>query len=286
MPRSNNMGRSFEFMLCDQIARTFPNIKFTERAFNEQQRDAEHFFSLNHLIQEEYIKSAEIICNTWLVDKINKYDLYSLDRLPDRAGVKGDVTDICIKNYAEQINISLKHNHDALKHPRISRVPAWVGIQKDHEYMRIHDQIWEDFFDAAAQLNPNAVLFKDLINIEKDFVNDNLYFPFCKLISSYLNQFTSEPVAIQQMFDFLIGNCNFYKIIDRKHFIEIQEFINIPKPPHVEICQTSKSYISINFDNGVSLSLRIHTAEKELTASAKFDVRGRFENLPIIEIQK
>ena len=86
MPRSNNMGRSFEFMLCDQIARTFPNIKFTERAFNEQQRDAEHFFSLNHLIQEEYIKSTEIICNTWLVDKINKYDLYSLDRLPDRAG--------------------------------------------------------------------------------------------------------------------------------------------------------------------------------------------------------
>lgn len=286
MPRSNDMGRAYEFALCNQIIYTFSNIELTDRAELEQQRDMEHFYDLDYDTKNAYIKSAELICNNWLVKKIDPQEKYTLDRLPDRAGVEGDVTDIRIMSEVEKINISLKHNHDALKHPRLTRVPSWVGLESDDNYETIHDRIWDDFFKQAEKANPTATLFRDLTAIDADFINDNLYNPFCTFISNYLSKKTSSSQSVKHMFDFLVGTYDFYKIIDRKDCITIQDFINMPKPNTVIIRQTDRSHIAMTFDNGVILDLRLHTASSRLIRSIKFDVRGIFDDMKSLIIEK
>lgn len=286
MPRSNDMGRSYEFALCNQIKRNFINVTLTERAEAEQERDNHHFDDLDLYTQNEYIKSAELICSNWLTDKINCQEEYTLDRLPDRAGVSGDVTDIRIESNNEQINISLKHNHDALKHPRLTRLPSWVCKNDDDSYYSMHDLIWDRFFDAAYKLNPDATLFKDITSIDADFINNNLYNPFCSFITDYLSENTHTPKAVQNMFAFLVGTYNFYKIIDRTDHISIQDFINIPAPNSVEVFQINQSHIGMIFDNGVELDLRLHTASSRLIRSVKFDVRGTFDNIKSLIIKK
>ncbi len=286
MPRSNDMGRAFEFALCDQIINIFKNVTLTERAMYEQQRDIQHFEYLNFKTQNSYVESSTLICYNWLSNKINPRESYRLDRLPDSAGVYGDVTDIRIISERECLNISLKHNHDALKHPRLTRLPNWIGLNYDDEYTRIHNEIWDNFFELVEVVAPNATLFRDLTIIDRDFVNDNLYDPFCAFVADYLSENTSSPHAVRQMFNFLVGTYDFYKIIDRNDFIAIQEFINIPIPTRVKIKQTDRSHISMIFDNGIELNLRLHTASSRLIRSVKFDVRGIFDSIPTLIIEK
>lgn len=286
MPRSNNMGRAYEYALCERIMHFFPNITLTARAADEQQRDILHFNDLSYEDQCAYHKSAELICCHWLNQKIDQRYAYTLDRLPDSAGVAGDVTDIRLQSNFEQINISLKHNHDALKHPRLTRIPRWLGMGADPTYTQIHNNIWAEFFLSASRLEPNATLFRELVAIDDEFINNNLYDPFCSFIADYLSRNANTIEAIQHMFDFLVGTYNFYKVIDMRDCIVIQDFINIPKPTDVAIEQTDKSYIAMRFNNGVVLSLRLHTASQRLIRSVKFDVRGEFDEMQSLVIPK
>ncbi len=286
MPRSNDMGRAYEFALCNQIIDNFKNVYLTNRTEAEQQRDAEHFNSLSHNTKIEYIQSAKLVCEKWLIKKIHPAELYTLDRLPDRAGVNGDVTDIRMVSDFDTINISLKHNHDALKHPRLTRIPNWIGLNSDAKYREIHDKIWDDFFVLAKKLNPGATLFRDLIAVDEEFINNYLYNPFCSFITEYLSDNSTSIQAVQNMFDFLVGTYDFYKIIDYRDHIKIQDFINIPKPTSVSIFQTDRSHIAMNFNNGVTLDLRLHTASSRLISSVKFDVRGVFDDIKSFVIYK
>lgn len=287
MPISNTLGRAYEYALCKNIQSLFSNVSFTDRALEEQSKDVSHYKSLSESEKQAYDLSASKICNNWLNSKILSTQNYLLDRLPDSAGVNGDVTDIRIQNDSSTLNISLKHNHNALKHPRLTRVPTWVGISKDVNYKNSYDTCWTNFIKKSKELAPSATLFRELVNLEKDFIFDNLYNPLCSLVSSYLVKNTLTSPQVQSLFKFLVGKYSFYKIIDTKDCILIQDFIDMPMPTSVKIMQTDKSYIQMNFDNGVVLTLRLHTASSRIsTKSVKFDVRGSFDNMKSLTITK
>lgn len=287
MPISNTLGRAFEYALCAKIVSSFSNISFTYRTIEEQEKEKHYFNSLSIEEKANYDISTSKICSDWLDSKLIPSINYTLDRLPDSAGVSGDVTDIRIQNSDITINISLKHNHNALKHPRLTRVPKWININTDSKYTSAYTIIWDSFLSKAYNLLPNATLFSELIGIDSQFVFNNLYNPLCNLVSSYLSDNIKTSYQVESLFKFMVGKYNFYKIIDTKDCVLIQNFIDLKIPTTVEIKQSDKSYITMDFSNGVVLKLRLHTASSRLvTRSIKFDVRGIFDDIDSVIINK
>lgn len=287
MPISNTLGRAFEYALCQKIVSYFTNITLTDRAIFEQGKDKNYYDSLSSVEKIKYDIATNRICSEWLNSKILASKTYTLDRLPDSAGVNGDVTDIRLETSDSIVNISLKHNHNALKHPRLTRVPKWIDIDSDSKYASDYNNIWNSFLSKANNLSSTATLFSELIDIDNEFVFNNLYDPLCNLVSNYLSQNIKTSSQVESLFKFMVGKYNFYKIIDTRDYILIQDFIDLKIPTNVKINKIDKSYIQMIFNNGVILTLRLHTASSRIsTKSVKFDVRGSFDNIDSIIINK
>lgn len=280
MPVSNSYGRSFEYILCNVIQQKWvSHINFTPRAEYEQQKDISLYNELPLDMKESYRASANKIYD-WLLPRLQTLfgsNIILLDRLPDLAGVQGDVTDIRFSANQSVVNISLKHNHNALKHPRLTRVPNWINAssQNTQIYKNTYDDIWKRIIIDAERHVPGIKLFNELNNISKDYINQNIYHPLCELVRIFLTTAITGSSQVNDMFKFLVGNNDFIKIIDYPNEIIVSDFAGIPAPTSVEITHPQDSYLKMKFDNGWILSLRLHTASSRLhTKSIKFDVRA------------
>ncbi|MGB9693504.1 MAG: HaeIII family restriction endonuclease, partial [Fervidobacterium sp.] len=203
-----------------------------------------------------------------------------IDRIPDIEGVRGDVTDIRIKlfsrNGVANVNISLKHRHEAFKHPRLTRVPEWIGLtgsKEKKEYLKAYEQVWETFFHKSKELLPSATRFRDLKSIDPDFIEVNLYRPLYRLVGSFIQDNLKSPDQAQQMFNFLVGKYDYIKFILLNGRIEIRDFSRTQKPTSVKVEYREGGYLYFEFDNGWRLSGRLHTATEWLKKSIKFDIQ-------------
>ncbi|NMA66806.1 MAG: HaeIII family restriction endonuclease, partial [Clostridiaceae bacterium] len=99
----------------------------------------------------------------------NGYDPLHLILQEDAAGITGDVRDlIAIRNQIGwQIGISCKHNHNAVKHSRLSRTidfgDRWFGIPCSPQYFDTITPI----FDELAELRDNGYLWSQIHNKEE-----------------------------------------------------------------------------------------------------------------------
>ncbi len=206
-----------------------------------------------------------------------------VDRLSDVEGVGGDVTDVRVEFFSEgnaiPVNISLKHMHTALKHPRLTRVPQWIGKvdpRKAREYEVNYEGIWSSFFKKCNEILPAAQRFREVKAVEPDSIEKHLYKPLYALVRDFLSENTNSPTQVVELFDFLVGKYEYIKFINHDDKIEIRDFSNIPKPQTVKITYSGTGYLQFNFSNGWKLSGRLHTASKWLSKKPiKFDVQPR-----------
>ena len=202
-----------------------------------------------------------------------------IDRIPDSAGVQGDVTDIRIMLFSENkgatLNISLKHSHEALKHPRLTRVPNWIDLESTIEarkYLQDYKDIWESFFKKGKILLPEATRFNELKSVDPNMIEEHLYKPLYQLVGNFLAKNIVNEAQTKHLFEFMVGRFNFIKFVDYDGQIEIRDFSNIPKPGSVKVGFNEKGYLRLIFDNGRILSGRLHTATEWLEKSIKFDM--------------
>jgi len=317
MPLSDRYGRAFEYCVAkavfSKLEQSHPQkVRMALRAKESQRHGEAQFADLSEREKKQFRRSAVKIAE-WLAENklkkpsemkfekpafsladyvrevsgkklrtstSRKIERVELDRIPDTAGRKGDVTDIRIKFVAKcgvaNVNISLKHRHEALKHPRLTNVPDWIGIANTKEarqYLTDYENIWSTFFEKGEKLSPDAKRFRELKAIDANFVEENLYKPLYSLVKNFLQQNIKEPSQVQQMFDFMIGKFDYIKFVDHDGDIEVLDFSNIPAPNSVKIGYTSKGYLRLVFDNGWKISGRLHTATQWLKKSIKFDVQ-------------
>lgn len=280
MPVSNTYGRTFEYIICKRLEKEIPNLSFSTRARNEQEKDKPLYNGLPENIRNTHKDSAKQI-SKWILtqfESIQNSTKVNIDRLPDSEGVKGDVTDIRITTEIEVINISLKHNHYALKHPRLTKVPQWINVSDTYalsNYKKEYKEIWENIIIDAGKHIPGILLFNELNSISGDYINRNIYRPLYKLVANFLDSNIKDSTQVSKMFYFLVGNCNFVKIIDLRKEIVVLNFIDIPAPQKVKITHPQNGYLRMEFDNDWILNLRLHTASSKLKSkSIKFDVRA------------
>ena len=264
---SNTRGRALEYCICAEIARRFPSSSFSDHAAADNRRDKPLFDGLSPDLKSDFSKCASIVAQ-WLVGKLERSDAeFEIDRLPDRGGIAGDPTDIRIGvEGGGIINLSIKNRKPSFKHQRLTRLPEQCGITNHKiasKYTSEHDRIWDGFYSLIKQKRPDARLYKDV----DDLTFKHLYQPFVRLVIHFLN---SNKSSAPKFFKFLKGKVNYYMVENAEDEVRIYDLFNPRVPATMSAKRINDNNISLEFDNGWRMNLRIHTASKRLyTAQGK-----------------
>ncbi len=126
---SNNQGRAYEYAWMTALLELLKPLRKTDVVYNSSYEANERAWNaISQEKQKLYTTSANAAANTIvelepMMDE-NSVDTLLLEFQKDEAGENGDVRDIVIHrdDIDWEIGLSIKHNHDAVKHSRLSHV--------------------------------------------------------------------------------------------------------------------------------------------------------------------
>ncbi|GAA8329668.1 hypothetical protein HpBT203_03610 [Helicobacter pylori] len=299
--KSNHQGRAYEYAWClalEQKLSVFKKVIVDKQnGFNACYRAYE---SLEKSLQERYLESAKqgvlllLDCEPLLSEVIgSSQNEITLLLQKDKLGEIGDVRDILIYFDRFCIGLSIKHNHDALKHSRLSKNldfgEKWLGVGVSQNYKDTIKPLFEKLENAKKE----GMLWRDFPNKEQE-----IYAPL-------LQAFKKEVLRIdenkknkvpQKMVEYLLGKYDFYKAIllerEQKTKLEAYHFHNTlnrsmkNKPKRIiplsklptrmiyfDFKPKSFNTLELVLDEGWSFSLRIHNASSRVEPSLKFDIK-------------
>lgn len=299
--KSNNQGRAYEFSylitLFEEISKIRPvkiekNSSYfaAERAWNTLNDPDKTIFKVSALAGVNTIFELEPL----ILD--DGYDELELKIQSDDKGKEGDVRDILIirRGIKWEIGLSVKHNHFAVKHSRLSKNldfgSKWYGIKCSKKY-------WEDIkpiFDYLDNEKQKGSKWSDLPNKE-----DDIYFP---LLNAFKDELERQNGLFRKdiprlMVEYLLGEFDFYKVIgiDSKRITQIQSYnlrgtlnkqgnsskrrLELPistlptRIVSLEYKPGSKNTLELYLDSGWQFSFRIHNASTKVETSLKFDIQ-------------
>ncbi len=296
---SNNHGRAYEFICLYSLYSAIQNIRPAVIVQNSSCMAAKSASeTLDPDTRMLYTLSAKSTVDTIFAMEPNiveqTEDVLKLYIQADKHGEEADVRDIIIEraDIVWEIGLSIKHNHMAVKHSRLSKDidfgEKWYGVKCSQQY-------WEDVnpvFSFLAQEKERGAYFRDM-----DSKEEQVYVPLLKaFIKEVENGIRKDDSVPRRFVEYLLGKYDFYKVIsvDSKRITTIQSFnmygtLNQPskvKKPDIIVPviklptellfigfkKSSKTAILISFDNGWQFSFRIHNAEDKVNTSLKFDI--------------
>lgn len=223
-------------------------------------------------------------------------------------GVDGDVRDVlCIRSSGKdgnwEIGLSCKHNHEALRHPRITSDKDfgknWVGIPNSDEFIReITGTI-----DVLVGCMERELLWKDIAAAD-DEKRDKYYVPILEAYRKEIIRMCKDHEDVpQKLLSYFFGSKDFYKVImkEKKEITTIEAFnmngslgqkagsikpmVKIPViklPTRLIEAEfkvdskgiKSKTTIILVFDGGWTISMRLHNKDNKVKpTSLAWDVQ-------------
>lgn len=299
--KSNDQGRAFEYACIIELKDRIENIRpvrvdkqsvlAAQRAWNLQSKDNQMLFMRAANAFLDTLFKAEPLILECDSDK----DILTLSINKDSDAEGGDVRDIVIsrEKIRWDIGLSMKHNHFAAKHSRLSGTidfgQKWYDIPCDKSYWNIVKPIFADL----KKLKANGIAWNAMIEKETD-----VYIPLLKAFMDELKRAYGTDKAIStRLMAYLLGLRDFYKVvaIDNKQITEFQTFNLRGELNHngkrskakflVPIAALPDEIIKLRFkpnstntvemylNNGWSLSFRIHNASTIVEPSLKFDIQ-------------
>jgi len=297
---SNIQGRAYEYIWLITLEEEISKHRKVAVENNSAYIAAKNAWnSLNKTLTANYKISAlaavETIFNLEPLICEENNDTLTLKIQTDEAGKTGDVRDVLIIRCGIkwEIGLSLKHNHFAVKHSRLSKGndfgKKWYGINCSNEYWNEIEPIFSYLQDEKEK----GSKWSNLPSKEQD-----VYIP---LLNAFINEIhrsnkicNSVPM---KMVEYLLGQFDFYKIvgIGSKKITQIQTFnlrgtlnqkgyksrpketIPIANLPTriVDICfkPNSLNTVELFLDGGWQFSFRIHNASTKIETSLKFDIQ-------------
>lgn len=216
----------------------------------------------------------------------------------DSEGIKGDVRDIVIRRKIIdwEIGISLKHNHFAIKHSRLSKTSdfsnKWFGSPSSDSYWKSITTI----FDFLTYLKNDKVKWNE--------INDKDTTIYVPILNAFMNeviyQYKKDNSSLKRMITYLLGEYDFYKVISMDDVFKTRiqafningtlnktvnnKFVALPKVElpnkilNLDFKDNSKTTVILEMNNDWTLSFRIHNASTYVEASLKFDIQ--LEKMP------
>ena len=306
--KSNDQGRAFEMACLVALSETISKLREHGKVEIEENSSCEAAIrawkNTSKSLQDTIMKAAKA-----MVDKLTELEPIMIEDdsetivlkiQKDEEGEKGDVRDILIVRGESgwEIGLSVKHNHFAVKHSRLSPSidfgKKWYGIPCSETYW---DTILPIFKYLKEQKN-NNVNWSDLPDKDGD-----AYVPLLNAFMEEIKRANSiDPAFPRRMVEYLLGEYDFYKVIslDSKRVTNIQSFnlrgtlnqasrtqkpiINIPiaelpdELVAIKFKKNSTNTVELYLNNGWQFSFRIHNASTKVEPSLKFDVQ--FEGMP------
>ncbi len=297
---SNNNGRAYEYAWINVLYEALSPHRNTTIINNSSLIANQNAWNLVGSDMQELFKlSAQSAVDTILelepcLTEVDDYVL-ELKCQKDGEGIKGDVRDIVIRrnNICWEIGLSIKHNHSAVKHSRLSyRLDfgkEWFGTPCSHAYWQKVTPVFNKLKEYQIQgLRWSALPDKDT----------KVYIPLLNAFMAEINNaYLSDKILPQKMVEYLIGVKDYYKIVshDSKRLTLIHSFnmhntLNKPSKVKVsaitvpvvalptEIIQMrfkpdSTNTVEVYLNNGWQLSFRIHNASTKVEPSLKFDIQ-------------
>lgn len=298
--KSNNQGRGFEYACLSELVDAISkhrHVSVIQDSCLESAYDA--YKSLSDTQKQEYKKGAAAMipaifeCEPRLIE--HDPDILELCIQPDKAGEIGDVRDIIIsrKEHKWEIGLSIKHNHFAVKHSRLSPTidfaNKWFGIPCSKSYW--HDI--EPIFNLLSEEQKRGTKFSEIYNKE-----ERIYQPIMDAFIREIKRLYLKHKNIPaKLVEYLLSKYDFYKVIsiDNKHVTQIQAYnlhntlnksAKRSKPTIIiPVASLPKRIISMDLypgrlntaelylDKGWSFTFRIHNAETYAIPSLKFDIQ-------------
>lgn len=302
MAKQEITGKAFEYACLKALNEKFSsktdvsvredvNLQNTKSAFEElSENEKVDYFSAAK-------RGIEIIAPLEPnLDFPDKKEPLILSIQPDKQGQKGDVRDVlCIRNEKGwNIGLSCKHDHEAVKHSRLSRTidfgKEWLGVPVSQNY---HDRI-KPIFDELDELKSKKARWAGIDKKDERFYKTLLDAFLDEMNSLYKKHSAEVP---ENLLRYLLGRNDFYKVIARTkdRTTEVKPFnmygtlglstkvqktqykITTLKMPEQILSMAFKkdslNTILIHCDNGWALSLRIHNASEWVEPSLKFDIQ-------------
>ncbi len=291
-------GKAFEYALCTELFDKLNNGQKITIIKNTSYYNAQNCYDLFTLTEQKlYIKSARVAVDyisdlePRLEHSISDDELH-ITIQPDQQGAKGDVRDVIMVRSVHnwEIGFSAKNNHTAVKHSRLSDKidfgKEWLGVNCSNEYMKSVGKIFGDIRTLLKQ-NPNQN-WRDLDNKESSY-----YIPTLDAFEKELCSLSNNPQVPKLLLEYLLGKNDFYKIIKHNECTKIQGYnmcgtLNYPcnniKPKNkisrlkmprkiIDTERKQDNILIVTFDNGWTISFRIHNARTRIEPSLKFDIQ-------------
>jgi len=298
-PTQTEFGRAFEWAVgCSMSEKTSAPIivnsfsKIAESAYGK----------MDEKTKNSFIKAADIAIGH-ILEKENSLLASSTDRSiefnTDSAGKHGDVRDVLLHVGGKVLGISCKHNHEALKHSRLSGtrnfIKAW-GIDTNGCSADYWGKV-KPLFAKLTKLrkDSNRTMRWDAI---EDKANE-YYWPvldaWADEIKNLCEQSDEKQAEVcKAIISYLVGKHDFYKVIcEGKKRVSIQGFnfnntLATRKTRYPDNINTINSKNggqfskTIAFNHGYSINFRIHNASSRVESSLKFDINAI--GLPVNEV--
>lgn len=303
--KQTETGKAFEYACAFVLFQRYSQYTTVKLLDSPQMKTAKRAFeNLGIKEQKEYMQGAEAAVR--IIDRLepklsSTKSAMSVSLQTDSAGIAGDVRDVlCLRGDEWQIGLSCKHNHQAVKHSRLSDTidfgKDWFGKACSQEYFNAVREVFIPLRkirdDSKAQGNP----------AKWDVLEDKeskCYIPVLKAFMKELQRLDSAyPGEIPgRLINYLIGVNDFYKVImnDQRRFTMIESvningtlnqkdgkkkaLVDVPlmKLPtrfyEIGFKEGSKNTIVVVCDQGWNVSMRIHNASSKIEPSLKFDVQ-------------
>ena len=298
--KSNNQGRAYEFVCLLSLGEEIGKFRPVNIVQNSSYLAAEYAWNtLSPEMKNIYKVSSytAVIQIFELEPRIMEKggDVLELRIQSDTKGKEGDVRDILIvrHNIQWEIGLSLKHNHFAVKHSRLSRRldfgKEWYGIPCSQDYWNGVKPI----FDYLIAEKNKHTKFNELTYKEND-----VYIP---LLTAFINEINRQYQVHKdipgKLVEYLLGKHDFYKIIsiDKEQTTRIQSYnlhgtlnqnseseqasIQIPvaclptRIVSLGFVPEKTNTVELYMDGGWQFSFRIHNAETYVVPTLKFDIQ-------------
>lgn len=296
------MGKAYEYACLQTIHDKVSKIRPVTIEENSSFAVAKQCFEcVTETVRQDMLKSAaagiDVIIQ--MEPKIieDGRDALTIFLQPDNIARTGDIRDVIIirRDIKWEIGISVKHNHAALKHSRLSQHidfgNEWFGLPCSNKYFSDVTPI----FNLLTEMKQNGVAWSALPDKQESVyvpILDAFIDEFNRLFRQHNDKVTSGIIA------YLLGSNgkDYYKLIHHNdHKTTVMPFnvcgtlnqssktskpqISIPKiklPTRIiELAYKpgSKTTIELTMDNGWAISFRIHSASTIVEPSLKFDIQ-------------
>lgn len=290
-PTQTDFGRAFEWAIgCALSKKTGATIipsSYSKLA------ETSHVM-MNEKVQKSFFEAANIAI-THILEKESALLASSNEKAigfnTDAAGQHGDVRDVLLHVGNKVLGISCKHNHQALKHSRLSGkcdfIKAW-GIDDEGCSVDYWNKI-KPLFNHLTKLRQESngtMLWNDIVDKA-----DAYYWPVLDAWADEIQRLCDQSEEKQaqvcaSIISYLVGKHDFYKVIcegKKRVFIQGFNFNNTLATKKTKYPDTINAINSKNggqysktivFNRGYSINFRIHNASSKVESSLKFDINA------------